>query len=127
MTRMLIVEDDAPAAELTTRRLKTAGFDLSWERVENEASFREALAREPDIILSDSQVSGFSGMAALSIARRDLPGTPFVFVSGNADEGAARKALEEGAAGYVSKTDVEGLAATLRSVLKRSSDEIRMT
>jgi two-component system cell cycle response regulator len=122
MTRMLIVEDDVPAAELTMRRLRSAGLEFSWERVENEVAFREALARAPDIILSDSQVSGFSGMTALSIARRDRPGTPFVFVSGNTNEAAVRQALEKGAAGYISKGDVEGLATTVRGALRRVPD-----
>ncbi len=125
MTRMLIVEDDVPAAELTMRRLKSAGLEFSWERVESEAAFRDALARVPDIILSDSQVSGFSGMAALSIASRENPGTPFIFVSGRRDEVAARQALEHGAAGYVSKADVDGLATTVRTALERVPETAR--
>jgi two-component system, cell cycle response regulator len=119
MTRMLIIEDDLPAAELTIRALKAAGLEFSWERAESEAAFRDALTRDPDIILSDSQVPGFSGMAALSIATHERPGTPFVFVSGNGDASAARTALANGAVAYVSKKDIEGLAKSVRSALQR--------
>jgi two-component system, cell cycle response regulator len=119
MTRLLIVEDDVPAAELTRRRLESAGLAFSWERVQSEAEFREALSRGPDLILSDSQVDGFSGMAALEITRHERPGTPFIFVSGNAEERGVSEALSSGATGYVSKSDAAALASTVRSALRR--------
>lgn len=117
MTRMLIIEDDVPAAELTVHRLESAGLAFSWERVETEAEFRAALVRTPDIILSDSQVAGFAGIDALGIAKRACPATPFVFVSGNLDEAAVKRALSEGASAYVAKSDAAGLAATVRTAL----------
>jgi two-component system cell cycle response regulator len=119
MTRMLIIEDDVPAADLTRRRLESAGFTFAWERVQSEADFRDALTREPDIILSDSQVDGFSGMAALEIAQRERPETPFIFVSGDAEERSVSHALDAGASGFVSKADVTGLASTVRIALQR--------
>ena len=119
MTRMLIVEDDVPAAELTAHRLESAGLAFEWERVESEGAFRAALARTPDIILSDSEVAGFAGLAALGIAKQECPGTPFVFVSGNVDESVVKRALSAGASAYVAKSDVAGLAATVRTALRR--------
>lgn len=119
MTRMLIIEDDIPAAELTRRRLESVGLTFAWERVQSEAEFREALIRAPDIILSDSQVNGFSGMAALAIARRERPQTPFVFVSASAEKQAVSRALSAGASGFVSKADASSLAATVRKALRR--------
>src|SRR5437867_11353882 len=127
MTRMLIIEDDVPAAELTVHRLQSAGLAFDWERVESEAAFRMALARTPDIILSASQVAGFAGMAALSIAKEECPGTPFIFVSGNVDDSIVKRALNEGASAYVAKTDAAGLAATVRMALRRRGDGSRAT
>jgi diguanylate cyclase (GGDEF)-like protein len=123
---MLIIEDDVPAAELTVHRLKSAGLSFAWERVENEAAFRAALTRTPDLILSDSQVGGFSGLSALSIAKQECPGTPFVFVSGNVDGSVVKRALGEGASGYVTKSDVAGLAETVRTALRRRGSVSRV-
>jgi two-component system cell cycle response regulator len=121
---MLIIEDDVPAAELTRRRLESAGLTFAWERVQSEADFRDALTRDPDIILSDSQVEGFSGMEALAIIRRERPETPFIFVSGDAAEQSVNEALGAGATGYVSKADGTGLASTVRTALRRTHKTI---
>jgi two-component system cell cycle response regulator len=125
MIRMLIIEDEVPAAELTVRALESAGLHCSCERVASEADFRRALARAPDIILSDSDVAGFDGMAALSIARTERPRTPFIFVSGNLAEREARRALDNGAAAYVAKSDLSRLAPAVRAVLERAAEAER--
>ena len=125
MTRMLLIEDDVPAAELTVHRLESAGLAFEWERVAGEAAFRAALARTPDIILSDSDVAGFTGMAALGIAKQECPGTRFVFVSGHLDDAAAKRALHAGASAYVAKSDAAGLAATVHTALRRRDNARR--
>src|SRR5690242_3664180 len=120
MARMLIIEDDVAAAELTLRRLEAVGLRFAAERVQTEAEFREALGRAPDVILSDSNVAGFSGLSALAIARRERPQTPFIFVSGNAEDQGVRRALNEGAAGFVSKADAAALTTAVRTALRRT-------
>lgn len=117
MIRMLVLEDDAAAAESSFRMLQHAGIDCSFERVESEAEFRQALAHAPDVILSDSNVPGFDGLAALAIAQAETPETPFVFVTGNADLSAARLAKERGAAGFLAKEDLARLAGIVCSAL----------
>jgi len=114
---MLVLEDDAAAAESSCRMLKHAGIDCAFERVESESEFRRALGRFPDLILSDSNVPGFDGLSALAIVRAESPGTPFIFVSGNPDPSAAKVAREHGAAGYLAKAELNRLAAVVSSVL----------
>ncbi|MGH8299009.1 MAG: diguanylate cyclase [Steroidobacteraceae bacterium] len=117
MIRMLIVEDDAAAAEQTQQVLRQAGLPCTLERTESETAFRQALARPPDLILSDSNVPGFDGWTALAIAKAELPSVPFIFVTGHADPEAAKSAEERGAAGYLEKSDLSRLADMVRSVL----------
>jgi DNA-binding response OmpR family regulator len=81
MLRFVIIEDDESAAELTLRSLSAAGLACAMERVGTEVEFRSALARTPDVILSDSNVPGFDGMAALTIAKAERPAVPFIFLS----------------------------------------------
>lgn len=134
MIRVLLLEDDLAAAELSIRLMESAGFVCSCERVASEGEFRDALARSPHLILSDPNVPGFDGLAALSIARSEHPETPFIFVSGNVDETTRLDALEKGASGYVRKSDPGALTMAVRTALglataptRRVSDERRRT
>ncbi len=64
-----------------------AGLDARFERVESEAELRQALAAfQPDIVLSDLSMPGFSGDDALRIVRETAPEVPFIFVSGTMGE-----------------------------------------
>jgi diguanylate cyclase (GGDEF)-like protein len=114
----LILDDDGPAAELLVRRLTSAGLSFAWERVTREPAFQEALSRAPDIILSDSDVASFSALSALALAQRECPRIPFLFVASNYQDSAARRALKEGASGYVGKADTAALTQTINDVLK---------
>jgi two-component system, cell cycle response regulator len=122
MLRLLIIEDDGPAAELTLRYLSSAGLPCACERVQSEHEFRAALAREPDLILSDSNMPGFDGMAALTIAKALQPAIPFIFVSGHMSDAAVRSARDAGATDFVPKADLRRLPVIVRSVLHRRAD-----
>ncbi|MDE2447803.1 MAG: diguanylate cyclase [Gammaproteobacteria bacterium] len=117
MIRVLVLEDDAAAAESSCRMLRQGGLACSFERVESEADFRDALRRVPDVILSDSNVPGFEGLSALAIAQAERPAVPFIFVTGNPDPAAALVARERGAAGVVPKTDIGRLAGVVSCAL----------
>ena len=117
MLRLLIIEDDESAAELTLRSLSAAGLACAMERVGTEVEFRSALARTPDVILSDSNVPGFDGMAALSIAKTERPAIPFIFLSGHMSDSAMRRARAGGATDCLSKSELQRLPRVVRSVL----------
>ena len=96
--RLLILEDVAAEAELLVRQLKTAGLRCAWRRVETEAAFQEALRElQPDLIISDFSLPRYDGSAALALAVREAPETPFIFVSGTIGEERAIDVLKQGA------------------------------
>jgi two-component system, cell cycle response regulator len=117
MLRLLIIEDDESAAELTLRSLSAAGMPFAMQRVGTEGDFRSALAETPDVILSDSNVPGFDGMAALNIAKAQQPAIPFIFLSGHMSDSAMRRARAGGAEECLSKSELQRLPRVLRSVL----------
>src|SRR4051794_13386916 len=117
MLRFLIIEDDESAAELTLRSLSAAGLSCAMERVGTEVEFRSALAKTPDVILSDSNVPGFDGMAALNIAKSERPAIPFIFLSGHMSDSAMRRARAGGATDCLSKSELQRLPRVVRSVL----------
>lgn len=104
--RIVHLEDDTADAALIAWTLRTAGIQCRVTRVENETNYAAALRQgNVDLILSDSSVPGFSGVAALEMARVANISAPFVFVSGSATPEIRNEALQLGAAECLSKED----------------------
>ncbi len=119
---MLLLEDSRFDSELVQSALAKTypGVHVSW--VVNEADFMARLSHEDfDLILSDYDLPGFTGAAALVHARRLTPDVPFIFVSGVIGEDNAVELLKQGATDYVSK----GRLARLPVVVNRALTETR--
>lgn len=86
--------------------------------VEDGAHCLQALAgHEPDVLLLDLQMPGADGLAVAEAVRRRHPRVRVVILTSRADAGMARRALAQGAAGFVSKDFVlDELALALRTV-----------
>jgi FixJ family two-component response regulator len=118
----LILEDTHADADLAMRQLRGAGMSCAWRRVETEEAFREALRDSPpNIIISDYTLPGFGGSAALALAVREAPDTPFIFVSGTIGEERAIEVSKRGAVDYVLKTNLAGLAPAVRRALEEAA------
>jgi len=120
---LLLVEDSAVDAELIIDALQQAGYHASWRRVEGEVAYRAALDQDlPDAILSDWTLPGFSGRAALEIARERCPEVPFLYVTGTTEESCAIEALRQGANDFVYKHQLAVLGAALARLLAVASE-----
>ena len=120
--RLLFVEDSELDADLIIHALSRGGLETKVHRVVDALSFEAALRRGGfDLILSDYQLPGFDGLAALRLARRLCPGTPFIFVSGVMGEERAVETLKEGAVDYILKQRL----TRLPSAVLRALDEAR--
>ncbi|GIJ48001.1 hypothetical protein Val02_48870 [Virgisporangium aliadipatigenens] len=121
--RLLLVEDSDDDAVLVVKRLRRAGIDVDYDRVETAAAMAEALdARAPDIVISDNGMPAFSAAAALSLVRdRDLD-IPFIVVSGQIGEEAAAALMRAGAHDFVLK----GSLARLPPAVDRELGEARV-
>ena len=119
--RILILEDEAFDANLAQRLLVEAGLNLVAVVVDTKASFIEQLATfQPDIILSDYYLPGFSGREALKIAQELYPDIPFIIWSGVLGDEAAVELIKQGATDYVLKDR----PARLPSVILRALAEV---
>jgi len=121
--RILLVEDVADDAELALLELRRTGLHADHRVVDKEKPFVDALREfAPDLILSDFSMPGFTGMAALSLARKICPDTPFIFVSGTIGEEFAVRALRSGATDYVMKTNLVRLPAAVERALREGKE-----
>ena len=117
--RILQLEDVAADAELVLRELKKANIEFSAERVETKRAFVEGLENfNPDLILADYALPSFDGVTALSIAQKQCPDVPYIFVSGAIGEELAIETLMKGATDYVLKDRLSRLVPSIRQAFR---------
>jgi signal transduction histidine kinase len=101
---VLLIDDSGDDAALFEREFARSGRDLTFERVETEATLRGALATARwDVILCDYNLPGFGAMAALAVVQGSGKDIPFIVVSGSVGEETAVEALKAGAHDFVVK------------------------
>ena len=119
--RILYVEDDHYDRQLVARALLEDDLCCEFAYATTEIDFKEALERVTfDVILSDFTLPGFSGTAALAVARATRPEVPFLFVSGTIGEERAVETLKSGAKDYVCKDHLVRLTGAIRRALRES-------
>src|SRR5690349_17107559 len=105
--RVLLIEDSSQDAFFNLRALEHAGLEVQAERVETTAQLKAALETGSwDFILSDYQMPGFDGLAALAMYKDSGLDVPFVVVSGQIGEEQAVKLIKAGAHDYIMKDNL---------------------
>jgi two-component system, cell cycle sensor histidine kinase and response regulator CckA len=115
--RVLIVEDDPVDADLMVRELKRGGFEPDWVRVQTESEYLGELDREPEVILSDSNLPLFDGFEALDLLQKRGLDIPFILVSGRMGEDLAVEAMKRGASDYLLKDRLARLGEAVRRAI----------
>lgn len=115
--RLLHLEDAEVDHELAMAHLQRAGLQVSAVRVETHDEFAQALGERWDIILSDFNLPGFSGLEALALVRERAPLLPFILVSGQIGEDTAVEAMRNGAADYLLKNNLARLAPAVERAI----------
>jgi starch phosphorylase len=116
--RVLIVDDSPEDALLVVEELAHSQFQVSWERVENEAAYLQQLQTVPDLILADCTLSQFSAARALQLLQRTGMKIPFIVISGITGEDTAVAMMKQGATEYVLKDRLSALGPAVTRVLQ---------
>lgn len=116
--RVLHLEDSEDDHELLLAHLRRGGLKARVLRVESEGEFREALNADWDVILSDYNLPGFSGLAALDIVRAAGRRVPFILVSGEIGEETAVAAMRNGANDYLLKNNLTRLVPAMLNAVE---------
>jgi PAS domain S-box-containing protein len=118
-----MVEDSELDAGLLARELERSGFAPTWQRVENAADLKAALAGEPwDLVLSDYAMPGFTGLDALEIVRASGLDLPFILISGTIGEETAVTAMKAGAHDYLLKDQLTRLGSAVTRELRDAEE-----
>ncbi|MBN9683876.1 MULTISPECIES: ATP-binding protein [unclassified Corallococcus] len=119
--RVLLADDNADMREYVGRLLRA---QWTVEAVaDGEAALQAALARPPDLILSDVMMPGMDGFALIQALRADerTRTVPVILLSARAGEEAQEEGLTAGAADYLVKPfSTRDLIARVSAQLTRS-------
>lgn len=121
---ILYLEDSPIDLQLSLSLLTKGGIEFTVRHVETEVGYEGELRGGCfDLILADYSLPQFDGLAALDIAQRLCPQTPFIFVSGVIGEEVAIDSLQRGATDFVLKQRPQRLAAAVRRALAEAAEK----
>jgi CheY-like chemotaxis protein len=122
---VLVVDDEAVVLTVLREALRRGGY-----RVTTAASAEEAIdlmqKRHFDLVLTDKNLPGASGLDVLRSARALNPAPAIVLITGYSSLDSAVEALDTGAHDYIEKPirDVEDLRARIRRALSRRDEQL---
>lgn len=118
--KILLLEDNPADAEMVKRLLQkkipTCEFYFSKDRPTFSMALDEFM---PDVILSDHALPQFNSVDALTMARQQYPGIPFIMVTGSVSEEFAVEIIKQGADDYILKDRMNRLPAAIHTVLEQ--------
>ena len=116
--RVVIADDDAVVVE-SLRIVLDAQLDIEVAGCGTDGADAVRLAAEaaPDVVLLDIQMPGVDGLAAAEQILAASQPPRVVFLTTFSDDEYIVRALSLGAAGYLIKQDVAGVAPALRAVM----------
>ena len=92
---VLLVDDEAPIVAALRRTLRGRGYRIFG--VTSPAEALEVLAKETvDLVISDIDMPGMSGLDLVARVRRDFPGSVRILLTGRGTLDAALRAINDG-------------------------------
>ncbi len=116
--RVLHLEDSELDHELALAHLRRGGMRVSTRRVDSREQYQSALAEDWDLILSDFNLPGFSGLTALDMLKDTGRLIPFILVSGEIGEDTAVAAMRSGDNDYMLKNNLARLAPAMERAIE---------
>lgn len=107
MTRILLAEDSQTQSLQIRALLEQSQFEVDAVSTGKEVVQRLESHQRYDLILTDMMMPGINGLQVVRAVRFHYPGTPVVLITGQGTDALVIEALEDGAAGYVSKSQMQ--------------------
>ncbi|MBZ5697822.1 MAG: response regulator [Acidobacteriia bacterium] len=120
--RMLVIEHTTADAESNLHELQRAGFQCQAHIVGTRAEILDHLrCFHYDIVLTDYQLPGWTGMDALSLVRQSIGEIPFILVTGALGEEVAVECIRQGVTDYVLKDHLSRLPIVVARALEEKN------
>lgn len=116
MIRVVIAEDQQMVLGALAALLDLEGFEVVGQASDGDTALRLVKQTTPDILLTDIEMPGLTGLELSQKVAVAAPSTKVVIVTTFARGGYLKRALDAGVAGYLLK---DAPAATLADALRR--------
>jgi PAS domain S-box-containing protein len=119
--KVLVVDDSETDRALVSRALAQADEDYDVVEAVTRSDLESKLAAgDFDVVVSDYNILGLTGLEVLEVVGELKPDTPVVLLTGTGSEEIAVAALKRGAADYVVKSikHIKKLPITVKAVLE---------
>jgi DNA-binding NtrC family response regulator len=102
--KVIHLEDIRSDADIVRREMMKSDMTLEWKWVATKAAFEEALQNfDPDVILSDHSLPGYSSVEAFRAVKATTLDIPFILITATISEEFAVMMMKEGIADYLLK------------------------
>ncbi len=120
--RVLYIDDYPLDRALVRDALQESDLNFRISEATNQQEFFKLLSEDFELVLSDFNILGFTGLEVLEAVQEVSPSLPVIIVTGTGSEEVAAEAIKRGAADYVIKTPqgIHRLPLTIQSVLEKS-------
>lgn len=119
MTRVLVVDDEAPIRRTLAANLKARGYGVDLAET-GEQALELAARHHPDVVVLDLGLPGMDGLEVID-GLRGWTSVPIVVLSARGGERDKVAALDAGADDYVAKPfGMDELMARLRAAVRRA-------
>lgn len=101
-TRVLLA-DDSEHVMREIEQLLVPEFDIVGKATDGASLVSEAARLRPDLIVTDLEMPGLSGIEASRATLQVFPGMPILLLTAHGDRNLIQEALDAGIRGYVQK------------------------
>ncbi|MBW6490066.1 MAG: sigma-54 dependent transcriptional regulator [Lentimicrobium sp.] len=102
MSKILAIDDDSIIRTLISGSLSSAGYEVITAS-DGESGLIKAETEKPDIIITDYQMPGISGLDVLTELKKAMPGIPVIVLTAFGDVPLTIKSIQMGAYDYIEK------------------------
>ncbi|HEX8575127.1 MAG TPA: sigma-54 dependent transcriptional regulator [Flavobacterium sp.] len=102
MSRILLIEDDAPFCKMLERFLVKNNCEVAAAFSAEEAKIK-INNQKFDLIITDLRLPNYDGIELMAEFKEQFPDIPVILMTGYSDVTTAVKAIKNGAADYISK------------------------
>ncbi len=123
---LLIIEDSDEKAHALANVLDNGGIQCTYQRVQDENSFRKALSGKAyDCIIASYTVETFPGEKSLHSFRQLVLDIPFLFIADSIEAETAVSAIKQGAQDFITTARIGRLPASVRNEIRKSKQRQR--
>lgn len=120
MNKILAIDDDSIIRTLLTNILTKAGYEV-FTASDGESGLALAGTSNPDLVVTDYQMPGLTGLDVLAELQRTQPGLPVILLTAHGDVALTIKSIQLGAYDFIEKPiQIQELLDVIRNGLEVS-------